>query len=162
MKIGKLFFAEIFVIITVLVVTVVVIQVDPSLAGSKQAQVIGAFNQNVIGQDTITIVKGDAFSTQFEYSSFEPAIFVLDLTFRDSQSSGYLTLQLNGRYIGSIFVTPEKHQATISAISLTGAEWVKPPSAYSNSFTNQIIFSSDSSDGYVGTFDFQISLNGSN
>jgi hypothetical protein len=161
LKLGRLFFIEISVIITVLIVTVIIIQVDPSLAGSKQAQLIGAYNQKVIGKDTITIAKGDAFSTQFGYSSFEPAVLVLDLTFTSCQSSGYLNLECNGRYIGTILVTPDNHHTIVSAISVTGAEWVKPPSLYSDTFTNQIIFSSDSSNGYAGTFDFQIRLKGS-
>ena len=161
MKLGKLFVAELAVVTVVLIVVVVLVEVNPSLAVSSQSTPIGAFKTKVYAADTVIITKGDAFSTQFDYSSYEPAILNIDVTATNIQTPGYLSFTCNGRYVGSVYVSPENIHASISAITLSGSEWIKPPSAYSNAFSNQIIFSSDSDQGFVGTFDYQINLKGS-
>jgi hypothetical protein len=161
LKLGKLFVAELAIVIIVLVVIVVVVEVNPTLAASKHSAPIGTYNTKEYAADTVTINKGDAFGAAFEYSSYEPAILVINVKFTDIQTPGYIGFSANGRYIGSIYASPDNPQTSISAISIAGSEWVKPPSAYSSAFSNEVIFSSDSNNGFAGTFDYQINLKGS-
>ncbi len=160
MKLGKLFAAELAVVLVALIVVVVVVEVNPALAGSEQSQNIGAFKEKLYVQDTVSIAKGESWGTSFEYSSYEPAILLMYVSFTDVQAPGYLGVTCNGRYVGRVYGN-EKSHTSLSAISMAGAEWVKPPSAYSEAFTNQIIFSSDADKGFAGTFSYQISLKGS-
>ena len=160
MKLRKLFVAELALVFTVLIVIVVVVEVNPALGGSTQSQDIGAFNQKLFSQGAVSITRATSFSTSFDYSSYEPAVLVIDLKFSTIQSPGTLSATCNGRYIGSVYAADKSH-ATFSAISMSGTEWVKPPSAYSSAFTNQIIFSSDADQGFEGIFTYQISLRGS-
>jgi hypothetical protein len=161
LKLRKLFVAELAVVIIVLIAVVVVVQVNPTLAASQQSATIGAFNSKIYANDKVTVVKGDTYSTTFDYSSYEPAILVIDLTFSNIQSSGYLSVICNGRYVGSVYASANNPHTSMSAITLSGSEWVKPPSAYSTTFVNQIIIQSDLDQGYDGTFAYQISLKGS-
>ena len=161
MKLGKLFVAELAAVIVVLIIIVVVVQVSPSLAASEQSTSIGTYNTKEYAADTINIVKGDSFSTAFDYSSYEPAILAIDLTFSSVQTPGYLSLICNGRYVGQVYASSGNTHTSLSAISVSGSEWIKPPSAYSPAFSNQIIFSSDIDQGFEGTFEYQINLKGS-
>lgn len=161
MKLGKIFVAELAVVIVVLLVIVVVVEVNPSLAASKQAQLIGAFNTKEYAADSVTIAKGQAFTTSFDYSSYEPAILAIDVKFSNIQTPGTLSFTINGRYVGSVYASPSNPHTSISAITFSNSEWIKPPSAYSNAFSNQVIFSSDNDKGFEGTFDYQINLRGS-
>jgi hypothetical protein len=161
LKLRKLFVTELAIVIIVLIAVVVVVEVNPALAGSSQSAPIGVFNSKIYAADTVLIAKGESFSTSFDYSSYEPAILVIDVHFSDIQSAGTLNLMCNGRYLGSVYGSPDNPQASLSAISVSGSEWIKPPSAYSSSFSNQIIFASDSDQGFAGTFNYQVTLKGS-
>jgi hypothetical protein len=161
LKLSKLFLGEVAIVLVVLIVIVVFVEGNSSLATSTQSAPIGAYNQKTYAQDIITIAKGEAYSSVFDYSSYEPAILKIDLTVTGTVSAGYLDLTCNGRYVGSVYVSADTHHALISAISITGAEWVKPPSAYSNAFSNEVAFASNAEDGFEGTFSFQINLKGS-
>jgi hypothetical protein len=161
LKLRKLFVTELAIVIVVLTVIIVVVEVNPALAGASQSAPIGAFNSKIYASDAVTVLKGDTASASFDYSSFEPAILVVNLHFSDVQSAGSLTVVCNDRYVGTINVSPSNPDASISAVSVSGSEWIKPPSAYSNSFSNQIVFVSDSDVGCVGTFGYQIILKGS-
>jgi len=158
LKLGKLFFAELAIVIVALIVAVVVVEVSPNL--SKRSTTIGAYNAKAYATDTIAILKGEAFSTSFDYSGYEPAILVIDVTASDVQSQGYLSFVCNGRFLSSVYVSSDNQRASISAITLAGAEWVKSPSAYTEAYSNQIDFLSDSDTGFEGTFDYQIDLKG--
>ena len=150
------------IVFVVLMVIVVAIEVNPTLSGSSQTAPIGAFNGKIYSTDTVAIGRGQSFSAAFDYQSYEPAILVIDVQCSDIQNAGVLSIICNGRYVGSIQVSPDKPTGALSAISVCGSEWVKPPSAYSTvAFTNQVIVSSDYDTGFEGTVKYQISLKGS-
>jgi hypothetical protein len=161
LKLSKLFVAELAAIVIVVVVVVVFVEVNPALAAGNQTAPIGAFNQKLYSQNSVRISRGEEFTTSFDYSSYEPAILVVDVTFSDAQTQGALDVTCNGRYIGSVYGQSNNARASVCAISFSGTDWVKPPSAYSNAYTNQIIFSSDYNRGFEGVFNYQVSLKGS-
>jgi hypothetical protein len=159
LKLGKLFLVEIAVVLVVLVAVVIVVEVNPALASSQTSQ-IGAYNQKLYDQDTVSISKGQTSTTSFKYSSYEPVILEVDFTFSDVQSPGYISCTCNGRYLGIVYASQNNQHSSMSAVSFSGSDIVKSPSTYSNAYTKQVYFTSFYEQGFEGTFSYQINLKG--
>lgn len=161
MNLKKLFVVEIASIVIVVVLAIVLVEVTPYLASSKLNSSIGVFNQKEFAQGVVTLGVGQMASAQFNYSTFDPAILVVDLTFQNWQTPGVLSMYCNGRSIGRILATPNSPTVRITAISVSGWDWVKPPSINSFTYGNEITFVSEPENGYEGTFSYQVDIRGS-
>jgi hypothetical protein len=161
LKLKGLFAVEVASIITVVVLVLVFVEVTPYLASGNQNKSIGIYGQRIYVQGTTEIASGEIASAQFNYSSYDPAILVVDLNFRTWPTPGYLSLSCNGRTIATINVTPDMPAVRFTTISLSGWDWVKPPSADAYTYGNEVTFVSDAGGGYEGAFDYKISIRGS-
>jgi hypothetical protein len=154
LKIKKLFIYEIIAIAVLLSVATFAIVLNPLLESQKTNQAIGLFNQVAYPEQETTIQRGlDAYA-DFNYSSYEPAILRIDLSCQESQTNGYLTVYCNGRFVAYAYLSPES-PVSIVGVSIAGVDLAKP-----NDYNN-IQFTSESQDGFEGTFFYQIKLRGS-
>lgn len=161
LNLKKLFLVEIASIIVIVVVVAVVIEVTPYLASSKPDPSIGVYNEKEFARGTVTLGTGQTASAQFNYTTFDPAILVIDLTFQNWQKPGYLSMYCNGRGIGRILATPNDPTVHMTVISVSGKDWVKPWSIRSFTYGNEVSFVSESENGYEGTFSYQVDIRGS-
>ena len=102
----------------------------------------------------------------FNYSTYDPAILVVDLKFNDWQRSGTLSLYCNGILFDTLEASPSNPSVESTAITFSGFELVKsPPSKLAISsvfgYGNEISFFSSPENGYEGTFSYQVSIRGS-
>jgi len=160
-KLWKLFVAEISILAIVLVVLIVFIQMTPGLESSKENKTIGMYGQSEIASGNITITSGFQEVVLFNQSSFEPIILELTLEFHSWDKEGNLDLNCNGREIASVRATARSPKLSFTMITFANAEWVKPPSANSDSYPNALSFLSEYDDGYEGSFSYRIKLRGS-
>jgi hypothetical protein len=161
LKLKKLFAVEIASAVIVLLVILVIVEVTPYLASANQNSQIGMYNQKEFAQGTVTLTQGQITSAQFNYSTYDPAILIVDISFQSWQNSGHLSLYCNGRLIATINASPDNPNVRFSTISVSGWDWVKPPSVNSYTYGNQVTFISDPENGYEGDFNYQISIRGS-
>ena len=161
MKLKKLLFVEIAAVAIVLVVILFFVEVSPYLASSKPNSQIGLYNQKEFARGNVTLTVGQTAGAQFNYSSYDPAILVIDLAFQNWQTPGYLSLYCNGLIIATIYASSSNPTVRFTTISVSGWDWVKPPSLNSFTYGNEVTFSSEPQNGYEGTFDYQISIRGS-
>jgi hypothetical protein len=161
LKLKKLFAAEIAIVVIILVAVLVIVEVTPYLASANQNNQIGMYNQKEFAHGTLNLAKGQIASAQFNYSTYDPAILIIDMAFQDWQSSGHLSLYCNGKLIATINASPDNPTVHFSTISVSGWDWVKPPSINSFTYGNEVTFVSDPETGYEGNFDYQISIRGS-
>ena len=161
MKLKKLFVIEIASAVNILLVILVMVEVTPYLASANQNNQIGMYNQREFAQGKVTLTHGQSVSAQFNYSSYDPAILVIDITFQSWQNAGHLSLYCNGRLIATINASPDNQNVRFSTISVSGWDWVKPPSVNSYTYGNQVTFISEPENGYEGDFNYQISIRGS-
>jgi hypothetical protein len=161
MNLRKLIVIEVGSVILAVVLIIVFIEITPFLSASQKNS-IGMYNQKTYAEGNATLTRGQIIqSSQFNYNTFDPAILVIDLTFQSWQSTGNISLSINGRTIGEIVCLPVNPQVRITAISFSGTDLVEPASSYSRILTNQVYFSSISDGGYEGTFSYKISIRGS-
>jgi len=138
------------------------VSLTPILKSSAQDSAIGLYNEREYGKGNVTLTAGETQRVaQFNYSTYDPAILVLDLAFRSWKSSGNLTMLINGRVFASVFASPESPTVSLRVISFSGTEWVRPPSPDSFVFGNEISFSSKPENGFAGTFEYEIRIRGS-
>lgn len=161
MKLKKLFAVEIALAAVILVVILFVLEVTPYLASANQNSQIGMYNQREFARGAVTLSKGQIASAQFNYSTYDPAILIVDLAFQNWQTSGRLSLYCNGIIIATIHATQENPTVRFTTISVSGWDWVKPPSINSFTYGNEVTFVSDPENGYEGDFTYQISVRGS-
>ena len=162
MKLRKLVIVEVAAIAVVLMIILIFVEITPYFASSQQENSIGVYREREFVKGSATITKGVFVRSEyFNYSTFDPAILVLKLEFQTWQSSGILTIAINGKVIASIVATPEEPKIEVNVISLSGKDWVEPTSLDSPSFGNSISFASESEKGYEGTFSYQIIIRGS-
>jgi hypothetical protein len=162
----KLFVAEIAIVIVVVVVVVAFVEITPFLAASNQNGQIGVYNQRVYDQKTVTLQYGQVASSRFNYSTYDPAILVVDLKFQDWQKAGNLSVYCNGILIDTIYASPSSPEVKTTTVTFSGYDLVKPPSAklgiiYQYEYGNEITFISPYQNGYEGTFSYQIAIRGS-
>lgn len=160
MKFKKLLIIEVVAIVVIVSVALVLVEGVPNFVSSSQPS-IGLYNQREFAKGTVTLGAGEIASAQFNYSSFDPAILIIDLTFQNWQTTGSLTVLCNGRNIATILASPDYPTTRLTTISVSGWDWVKPPSINSFTYGNEITFQSEPQNGFEGTFSYHISIRGS-
>jgi hypothetical protein len=161
MKLKKIFAVEIASVAIILVVILVVVEASPYLASANQNSQIAMYNQKEFAKGTVTLAKGQSASAQFNYTTYDPAILIVDLAFQNWQTPGSLSLYCNGRIIATINPTPDDPTVRFTTISFSGWDYVKSPSIDSFTYGNEITFVSDAQNGFEGVFNYQISIRGS-
>jgi type II secretory pathway pseudopilin PulG len=166
LNLRKLFVVEIAIIIVAIVTVAVFVEISPFLSASNQTGQIGVYNQRQYAQNTVTLERGQRVSSMFNYTTYDPAILVVDLTFKDWQKEGTLTLYCNGIPIDTFEATPNNPSVQSTMVTFSGFDLVKPPPsklAVSSIFTygNEISFVSAKNNGYEGTFSYQVNIRGS-
>jgi hypothetical protein len=161
LKLKGLFAFEIAAVTIAIAVIMLFVEVTPYLASSKPSSQIGVYNQKEFAKGDVTLSIGQTTSAQFNYSTYDPAILVVDLTFQDWRIPGYLSFYCNGRLITTINATPDNPQVRLNVISVSGWDWVKPPSLNSFTYGNEVTFVSEPENGFEGTFSYQIDIRGS-
>ena len=166
MNLKKTFVAEIAIIILVIIIVAVFVEISPFLSASNQTGQIGVYNQRQFGQDTVTLGRGQRASSMFNYTTYDPAILVVDLTFKDWKNSGSLSLFCNGILLDTFEVAPGNPSLESTTVTFSGFDLVKPPQskiAVSSVFAygNEISFYSPQDNGYEGTFSYQVNIRGS-
>jgi hypothetical protein len=159
-KLKKLLAIEVTSAMIGLVVVLGVIGVLPFLASSSDTH-IGVFNERVFSTGILTLSSGETSNAQFNYSSYDPPIVVIELDFKECQESGKLSLYANNRMIATLNITPESSHVILDTVSFSGSDWVEPRTVDSFTFGNQVTFSSPPQSGYAGTLSYQISIRGS-
>jgi hypothetical protein len=157
---------EIGAVIVVIVLVTVFVGISPYLGSSGQNGQIGVYSQRWYAQDTVTLQQGQRASSQFNYTTYDPAILVVDLKFQDWQKPGYLSMYCNGILIETFDATPSNPYVKSTTVTFSGYDLVKPPSSrlgisYQFAYGNEISFLSPIENGYEGTFNYQISIRGS-
>lgn len=166
MNLKKLFAVEIAIVLTVVVVVVAFVEIVPYLSASNQNGQIGVYNQRLYAQKTATLQSGQIVSSRFNYSSYDPAILVVDMKFQNWQKSGNFSIYCNGILIDTFYASPSDPNVKSTTVTFSGYDLVKSPSAslgiiYQFEYGNEITFVSPTQNGYEGTFDYQISIRGS-
>ena len=166
LNLKKLFVIEIAIIIVAIVTVAVFVEISPFLAVSNQTGQIGVYNQRQYAQNMVTLVRGQSASSMFNYTTYDPAILVVDLSFKDWQKSGTLTLYCNGILLDTFVAKPSSPSVESTSVTFSGFDLVKPPAsriAASSIFAygNEISFVSTQENGYAGTFSYQVSIRGS-
>jgi hypothetical protein len=166
LNLKKLFAVEIAIVLTVVVVVVAFVEIVPYLSASNQNGQIGVYNQRLYAQKTATLQSGQIVSSRFNYSSYDPAILVVDMKFQNWQKSGNFSIYCNGILIDTFYASPSDPNVKSTTVTFSGYDLVKSPSAslgiiYQFEYGNEITFVSPTQNGYEGTFDYQISIRGS-
>ncbi len=166
MKLKRMVIVELVTALTVVAVALLIVQVTPYLASSNTSTQIGVFNQKGYVQNTVSILAGQKTSCRFNYSSFDPAILVIDLDFQNWQTQGNLALYCNGIHVVTIGATLRNPEVQLTTITVSGYDLIKPhyqlsPIFSTYTYGNEISFSSPSINGYEGTFSYKISIRGS-
>ena len=166
MNLKKTITLEIASVVVVLVVVLILVQITPYLVSSSKTDQIGVFSQKEFGQNTVSLLAGHKTSCRFNYSTFDPAILVVDLAFQSWQTPGYLSLYCNGILIVTFEATPRNPDVQLTTITVSGYDLVKPHYQLSQVFStytygNEISFVSSVEGGYEGTFSYKISVRGS-
>jgi hypothetical protein len=161
LKLKRLVIAEIAAIAVVLIV-ILVFEMTPYLISTENDTSVEVYSGKEYGSGSATIERGQMVrAPYFNYSTFDPAILVIDMDFQTWKSPGTLVLAVNGRVFSSVVATPDETHIGLKVISVSGADWVEPFSIYSSVFGNAISFSSDKNDGYEGLFNYRITIRGS-
>jgi len=95
----------------------------------------------------------------FEYSSYDPAIIVLEVAVLNCENPGNFTLYCNYRNIASAWANSETPPLTLNLISVAGSDWIEPRSAMFG--LNELLFESNAQNGYSGKLSYQITIRGS-
>ena len=161
MNTKKLFVVEILSIAVVLAAVMFFVEVSPYLSSSKPDSQIGVYTQKDFADDTVTLAPGQAESARFNYSTYDPAILVVYLTFPTYNKVGDLSVYINGNYLTTVNAPPGTFKFTLTAISFSGQDWVKSPSINTFTYGNEITFVSEPTTGYDGTVSYRISIRGS-
>jgi hypothetical protein len=168
LKLKKLIVIETSGVIVAIVLIAVFVGITPYLASSGQNGQIGVFNQREYARETVTLQSGQRASSQFNYSTYDPAILVVDLKFQNWQKPGPLSMYCNNILVATFDATPSNPNVELTAITFSGIDLVKPPSSkllmssYNPfPFGNEIYFLSPEENGFEGTFSYQISIRGS-
>lgn len=161
MNLKKLVFIEVGSVVVIVVLVLFFLAASPLLASSQQNTSIGLYSERQFGSGNVTLTRGNIVSLpRFNYTTFDPAILVLDLNFQNWANNGNLTVSINGKVLGTVFASPENAHIRLTTISFSGSDLVEPNSLYSPIFGNTISFSSKS-EGFEGTFTYQITIRGS-
>ena len=166
LELKRLVIFEIVLVVVILTVVLIFVGVTPYLVPSKEADKIGVFNQKEYTQNTVTLLAGQRTSCRFNYSTFDPAILVIDLTFQSWKTPGNLALYCNGILVVTIVATPRNPNVQLTTITVSGYDLVRPQYQLSSLFStytygNEITFASAIDNGYEGIFSYTVSIRGS-
>jgi hypothetical protein len=166
LNLRKLFVVEVAVVIVAVVLISVFVEITPFLAASNQTGQIGVFHQRKYAQETVTLTPGQRASSQFNYTTYDPAILVVDLKFQDWQKSGLISMYCNGILLVTFEATPNNPYVELTTVTFSGFDLVKPPPSqftgiFRFTYGNEISFLSPSENGYQGTFEYEINIRGS-
>ena len=159
MKLKRLLIVEVMLLVVVLLSVVAFVEIAPFLRPSKQSYSIGLYREMEFARGNVTLDSGQRWSVRFTYTSYDPAILTLDVTFLTWESSGDLVFRCNNRIFASVFESPEDAVLSFIVVTFSGREWVEPPSSMFG--LNEIAFESDLENGYAGMFNYRISVRGS-
>ena len=160
MKLRKLMLVEVAVVAIVLIIVMIFVELTPYLVSSAQDESIGVYQGKEFRKGKATIAGNPVRAEYFNYSTFDPAILVVNMEFQTWQSPGTLTIAVNGKVFASIVATPEKPKIDVNVISVSGADWVEPTSIFAPA-SDAISFTSEIGKGYEGNFSYQIVIRGS-
>jgi hypothetical protein len=164
MEFKKLIMIEVGGISAVLFLVLVVVGIMPFLASSQQNSSVPVYSERTYVEGNATLTRGNIYEApKFKYSTFDPAILIVDLNFQNWRSSGNLTVTINGKVLATVTATPQNPHIRVNAIAFSGIDLVEPNSQYaqySSVLGNSIYFLSNP-DGYEGTFTYEISIRGS-
>jgi len=166
LKLKKAITLEIMFVAVVLVVVLVIVQLTPFLISADRSEQIGVFNQKEYGSNTVSLLASGRTSCKFNYSTFDPAILVVDLTFHSWQKPGYLSLYCNGVLVVTIEATPRNPHVQLTTVTVSGYDLVRPHKQLSYIFNtyvfqNEVYFYSTAENGFEGVFSYKISIRGS-
>ena len=166
MNLKKLIAIEIAAVVVAIVLITVFVGITPYLSSSGQNSQIGVFNQREYAKESVMLQQGQSVSSRFNYTTYDPAILVVDLKFQDWQKPGSLFMYCNGILVTTFDATPSNPNIESTTITFSGFDLVKPPPSkltmsYQYTYGNEISFSSPVEKGYEGTFSYQISIRGS-
>jgi hypothetical protein len=162
----KLFVFEIVGVVVAIILITVFVGITPYLSSSGGTGQIGVFNQREYVSETVTLQQGQRASSRFNYTTYDPAILVVDLKFQDWQKSGSLSMYCNGILVTTFNATPSDPDIESTTVTFSGFDLVKPPPpkigmSFQFTYGNEISFSSPLENGYEGTFNYQLSIRGS-
>jgi len=162
-ELKKLIVAEIVLVAVILIVVMVVIEGVPYLEASQQNPSVSMYQEREYDKGNVTLARGENARIRFNYSTYDPSILVIELSFQSWQSPGNLTLLCNGKQFASFVATPEKPTMSLSVLSVSGQDWLRTYSATvaNSTLDNEITFSSEPLNGYAGTFNYRIAVRGS-
>ncbi len=157
---------EIILVAIVLFAVLVLVGLTPYLISSKESDKINVFSQKEYAQNTVSLVAGQKASCRFNYSTFDPAILVIDLTFQSWNTPGRLALYCNGILVVTIEATSRNPTVQLTTVTVSGYDLVRPQYQLSSIFTtytygNEITFASAEDNGFEGIFGYKISVRGS-
>ena len=167
MKIGKLVLIEIVAVIIILIFVIVIVEGIPTFASSSQSDTVSMYQEKEYSRGSVVMANGETARTRFNYTTYDPAILIVKLTFHQWQTPGNITVYCNGRAFGYFIATPDRPEIQLSALSVSGADWVQPSSAAWPTigsffaYGNEISFVSTLQNGFAGTFDYVVSIRGS-
>lgn len=159
MKLNRLFLIEIVILMISLVSVVAFLEIAPYLKPSKQNASIGLYREREFAEGNLAVVVGEMSNANFTYPSYDPAILIVEVTLETCEIPGNLILRCNYREFASIYVDRAGSHHSFTVVSVSGREWVMPPSSMFG--FNAISFESPSTDGYEGTITYQIRIRGS-
>jgi hypothetical protein len=157
---------EIAAAVVAILLVVIFVQVTPYLAASKKTGQIGVYNQKLFAQNTVALQQGQRASSQFNYTTYDPAILVIDMKFQNWERPGYLSVYCNGILLVSFLSSPSNPNVQLTTVTFSGYDLVKPPAVRIGvslvfAYGNEIAFLSPGNNGYEGTFTYEISIRGS-
>lgn len=166
MNLKRVLIIEIVLIVGFSILIVLFVELFPYLASSEQADHIGVFNQREFAQETVYLRTGQRTSSRFNYTTYDPAILVVDLEFQDWQTQGLLSLYCNGILIVTFEATPRNPDVQLTTVTFSGYDLVKPPPIRLGktlvfAYGNEITLLSPEKSGYEGTFSYHITIRGS-
>jgi hypothetical protein len=156
-----MFVVEIAAVVVILVVILFVVEISPYLASASQSSQIGMYNQKEFAKGTVTLAQGQNANAQFNYTTYDPAILVVDVSFQSWQNPGFLSIYCNGRVVATVYAAPDTPKLHFTTISVSGWDYVKSPSIDSFTYGNEVSFVSGLANGYAGDFSYEISIRGS-
>jgi hypothetical protein len=159
LKLKRLLIVEITFLLAVLLLVVAFVEIAPFLRPSRLSYSIGLYREREYAKGNATLALGGLSTVQFTYTSYDPAILTVDVTFFTWESSGYLTLRCNSRIFATVFASPQNPHSSFIVVTFSGREWVEPPSSMFG--LNVISFESELENGYEGVFGYRISIRGS-
>jgi hypothetical protein len=161
LNLRKLLIVEIVMVVVGVIAVLILVEVSPYLISATPNSQINVYSQKEFANTTLTLERGDSGSVRFNYTTYDPAILILDLEFEKWTSVGDLSVFINGDPITTINAPPGNTQLDLTVLSFSGRDWVKSPSINTYTYGNEITFISDLTRGYAGTLNCKISIRGS-